>query len=168
TRHGFDIGRVASELKAAEPLDGDDLAFGYEAARRVDAIEQRMLVETRRPAVEANERRPGTANVAGDRFRVETAIGGIAVFAPARLAHREGRHGRVGAIVRDPLDDAQARPAVRAVGEGIAVAALERIEDFLGASRADCCVRRNLRVRVAGETFDDAKLWRQRAVEGVS
>ena len=47
-RHGFGIGRVASEVKAAETLDRDDFALRDESADRIDIVERRMLVETRR------------------------------------------------------------------------------------------------------------------------
>ena len=57
---------------------------------------------------------------------------------------------------------------MRAIGERIAEAALERIDDFLGASRADRGVRRDLRMCGAGKTLGDSKLRRQRAAEGAS
>ena len=57
---------------------------------------------------------------------------------------------------------------MRAIGEGIAEAALERIDDFLSAGRADRSVRRDLRMRGARKALGDAKLRRQRAAKGVS
>ena len=45
-RHGFGIGRVASEVKAAETLDRDDLAFPQKPRDGVDIVEHRMLVES--------------------------------------------------------------------------------------------------------------------------
>ena len=166
--NGSGVGRVTREMKAADAFDGNDFARSDEPAYRIDIIEHRMLVETRRPAVEADERRPRPASVAGDRFGVETAVGGVAIFALARLAHRKRRHCRVGAIVGDALDDAETRPAMRAIGEGITEATLKRIDDFLGAGRADRGVRRDLSVRVARKTLGDPKFGRQRAGEGAS
>ena len=57
---------------------------------------------------------------------------------------------------------------MRAIGERIAEAALERIDDFLGASRADRGVRRDLRMRGARKALGDPELRRQRAAEGAS
>ena len=124
-----------------------------------------MLVEARRPAVQPDQGRARAAGMAGDRLGVEAAVGGAAIFALTGLAHGERRHGRIGAIVGDGLDDAQTRPAMCAIGEGIAEATLERIDDFLGASRANRGVRRDLSVRVAGKTLGDPKSRRQRTGE---
>ena len=57
-------------------------------------------------------------------LRVEAAVGGIAVFREAGRAHRELRHARGGAVVGDCADNRKPRPAMRAIGEGIAVAAV--------------------------------------------
>ena len=46
------IGRVAGEVKPAEPLDRDDFALEHQAARGIDVVEGRAPVETGRPAVE--------------------------------------------------------------------------------------------------------------------
>ena len=84
--------------------------------------------------------------MAGDGLGVKAAIGRIAIFRAARLAQRERRHRRLGAIVGDGVDDAEARAAMRAIGEGIAEAALEGIGDLLRRRRgADRGVRRDLR-----------------------
>ena len=56
---------------------------------------------------------------------------------------------------------------MRAIGEGIAKAALKWIDDFLSAGRADRSVRRDLRMRGARKALGDAKLRRQRAAKGV-
>jgi hypothetical protein len=69
---------------------------------------------------------------------VKAAIQRIVVFAPALRAHRERRHRRFVAVVRNVADDRVARAAVRAVREGIAEAAVVRIEDLgeaIGAGR---------------------------------
>ena len=57
---------------------------------------------------------------------------------------------------------------MRAIGEWVAESALERIDDFLRASRTDRGVRRDLGVCGARKTLDDPKIRRQRAAEGAS
>ena len=79
-RDRLGVGGVASEVKSAQPLDRDDFALLQEGAGRIDVVEGRVLVEPDRSAVEADERRPGAAGMAGDRLGVEAAIGRIAIF----------------------------------------------------------------------------------------
>ena len=74
---------------------------------------------------------------------MEAAIGRVAIFARAIGAHREFFHRGVGAIVRQGLDDREARPAIRAVGEGITKATIGRIENFAQAIVAGRDVRQN-------------------------
>ena len=127
-----------------------------------------MLVEARRPAVQPDQGRSGAAGMAGDRLGVKAPVGGAAIFALTGLAHGERRHRRIAAIVGNALDDAKTRPAMRAIGKGIAEAALEQIDDFLSAGLADRGVRRDLGLRIARKTLGDPKFRRQRAVEGAS
>ena len=55
-------------------------------------------------------------------LRVESSVLRILVFATAILAHNEPTHCGSSAIVGEFLDDREARTAVRAVGERIAIA----------------------------------------------
>ena len=123
-RHSVGVGRVAGEVKSAQTLDGDDLPLLQQGARRVDVVERRVLVETHGAAVETDQARPGAAGMAGDGLGVESAIGWISVFLRAGAAHDERRHGRHGAVIGDAGDDAQPGPAMSAIGERIAEAAL--------------------------------------------
>ena len=61
---------------------------------------------------------------------VEAAVGGVLVLGAARGAHGEGAHRRALPVVGDAQHDREARPAVRAVREGVAVAAVGRVEDL--------------------------------------
>ena len=108
-----------------------------------------MLVEAHGAAVETDQLALRPAGVAGDRLGVETAIGRISVFLRAGVAQGERRHGRHGAVIGDAGDDAQPRPAMGAIGERIAIAALERIGDLRRAGRADRGIRRDLGMRGA-------------------
>ena len=106
--------------------------------------------------------------MAGDRLRVKAAIFRIAIFRAARFAQDERRHRRIDAIIRNGFDDAEARPAMRAIGEGIAKTTLEGICDLLRTGAADCSVRRDLSMRGAADTFGNAEERRQIAGEYAS
>ena len=97
-------------------------------------------------AVGAAQRRGRTARGTGVGLRVETTVAGVVVLGPACRAHREARHRRQGAVVRDPADDAEARPAVGAVGERVAVAPVGRVPQLPQAIGAGGAVRRDRRV----------------------
>ena len=61
------------------------------------------------------------------RLRVKASVARVLILTPAGVAHRELTHRRQRPVVRDVLDDREPRTAVRAVGEGVAVAAIARI-----------------------------------------
>jgi hypothetical protein len=86
---------------------------------------------------------------------METAIGWIVVFALALGAHRERAHGRGRAVVGQGGDDGKARAAVGAVGEGIAEAAVARIEDLGETGRAGGQIRHDQRAFLAAGAFAD-------------
>ena len=73
-------------------------------------------------------------------LRVKPAIERILVLLAARSAHRECLHRRPLAIVRQVLDDAEARAAVRAVDERIPkapIAGVEQLAETVGARSRD-------------------------------
>ena len=76
------------------------------------------------------------ADRAGDRLGVVAAVERVLVLAAAVRAHGESGHGRPRPVVGEAADDRVARAAVRAVGEGVAVAALAGRRDLLEAVRA--------------------------------
>ena len=160
------IGRVAGEVESAQPLDGDDLALLDERAGGVDVVEHRVLLEVDRAAVEPLQARLRAAAVTGGGLGVEPPVGRVAILLLAGGAEIEAPHGRLRAIVGDGLDDGQPRAAVRAGGEGIAVAPGEGIGDLLRAGGAHRRVGCDLGAGGAVDALDDVELQRQRAFEG--
>jgi len=76
------------------------------------------------------------ANGTGIGLGVEPAVKWIIVFGLALRTHREGFHRRVGAVVGNGFDDAEAGAAMGAIREGIAESAVRRVVDFAEALRA--------------------------------
>jgi len=113
---GVLVGRVAGEVIAPEALDGEDRAL----ADQVDRVLERQ-----------RELRP--ARGAADRLRVEAAVGRVLVLSPAVRAHREAGHRRRTPVVRDAAHDREARPALCAVHERIAVTPVARVEELMQA-----------------------------------
>ena len=103
-------------MVAAEALDRDDRAVSEEA----DGLVER-------------HREPGPADRAGDRLGVEAPVGRVLVLPAAVAAQRETCHRRVRPVVGDAPDDREARPALRAVDERVAVAAVRRVEELVQA-----------------------------------
>src|ERR1035437_4198935 len=71
-------------------------------------------------------------------LRVEATIRRGIVFGLALWTHRERLHRSIRAVVGQRFNDAEARAAIRAIGERIAVTAVVRIENFaqaIGTSR---------------------------------
>ena len=94
-------------------------------------------------------------------MRIEASVGRFGIFDFAGRAHLKWGHRSIAAIIRNGPDNTQARTAMRAVGKWMAEAAFGRIDYFLRASRADRCVRRNLSMRMTGDSPCDAELRRQ-------
>ena len=99
------------------------------------------------------------AHAAGIGLRVEAAIGGIVVLRLAGCAHFEPRHRSLRAVVGNAARDGEARAAVGAVEERIAIAAVAGIEQLAQAIGAGGRVGGNagadLAARIAG---DDAEV----------
>ena len=68
---------------------------------------------------------------------METAVARVDVLAAAQLVHLEAPHRRQRTVVRQPLDDREARPAVRAVDEGVAEPRIGRVAHLPEAVGAD-------------------------------
>ena len=92
---------------------------------------------------------------AGVGLRVEASIGRVGVFAGATRAHLEGLHRSCRTVVGQRVDDGEARPAVRAVDERVAVAPVVGVEQLGQAIVAGGQVGRHqrglLRRRVVGK-----------------
>ena len=112
-RHCVLVRGVAGQVVAAQALDGED---GSRAQQRHGFLQRHR------------EARP--AGGTRDRLRMEAPIGGVLVLAAAVGAHRESGHRRVRPVVRDGPDDREAGPALRAVDERVAEAAVVRIEEL--------------------------------------
>ena len=99
------------------------------------------------------------ADRAGVGLRVKAAVARVVVFGLALRAHRERFHRGVRAVVGQGFDDAEARAAVRAVGERIAVTAVLRIENLAQTIGTGGDVRQHQRGFVtAGFAFADFKI----------
>ena len=107
------VGGEGGEVVAAEPLDRHDLAAPQRRGGLGEAARQR------RSAVRA-----------AHRLGVEASIGGVGVLRPAAPAHLEVDHRGAGTVVGDAGHDGVARAAIRAVGEGVAEAAILGVEDL--------------------------------------
>ena len=84
---------------------------------------RRVLGAAARPSRSSSaQRRP--ARRAGVRLGVEAPVGRVLVLGPAGRAHLEAGHRRQRPVVRDAAHDREARAAVRAVDERVAVAAV--------------------------------------------
>ena len=157
-RDRLGAGRVARQVIAAEALDRDDLALEDQAAGRVDVVDQRDRRGARGVPAVAHQARAGPARVARDRLGVEPAVGRILVLRGARRAQREAGQGRRGAIVGHAGHDRQARAAVGAGRERIAIAPPERIEHLGRARRADRRVGGDLGARRPSLAREDLEL----------
>ena len=161
--------RTASGLVASPdgsrpaPYDRDDPALAQQHARRLDRVVGQVgpVGEWVRGA--GRDLQAWPADRAGVRLRVETPVERVVIFRLAGRAHLERRHRRVGPVVGDVLNDGEARPAVRAVSEGVAIAPVGRIENLRQAVVARRHIRRYRLVR-AGLRLTVADLEHRRAI----
>ncbi len=121
---------VAGEVEPAEPLQGHDLATSQPRSGFAHRV-----APGRRPAG-SEQRQTRPAGGTSDRLCVEPPISGIQILARAVRAHREHAHAGSFAVVREPFDDREPGPAVRAVDERIPEAAISWIEQLAQASLA--------------------------------
>ncbi len=94
---------------------------------------------------------------------MKTAIAGIAIFLLTGRAHLEAGHTGIGAVVGYRTDDRQAWAAMGAVAEGIAIAAVVAVHDFMQACRTGGGIRCNCRLYAAGLAGQDSKILRHAA-----
>ncbi len=132
--HRGGTGRVAGEVKPANSPDCDNPARGDRASGGANRVGlDRGLISAR---IEDGKGRAAAGTRVG--LGMEAAIGDGFVLATALGAHRETRHGGSRPIVGNVARDGEARPAIGAVGERVAIAAVGRIENFgqaIGANR---------------------------------
>ena len=80
---------------------------------------------------------------------MEAPVERVVVLGLALNAHPEARHGRLGAVVGNAHDDREARTAVGAVDERVAVAPVGRVEELRETRVAGRHVGGDQRVRLA-------------------
>ncbi len=150
---GCRVRGVGHEMEAPQALHGDDLAGPQRGDGRPQGVRRAV----------AGDAQARTARRAGSGLRMVAAVACILVLAAAGRAQGEAPHGGVGSIVRQRRDDAEARPAMRAVGERIAVAPVGGIEHFRQAVRAGRHVgqdeRRHRPGRVAGADLEGGRVF---------
>ena len=141
-RHGRLQVRPAGQVVAAEALDGHDRS----GAQRFHRGRERLAAQ---PIPEAQTR---PALGAGVRLGVKAPVGRILVLGAAALAHRERGHRGERPVVWNVPHDREARAAVGAVDERVAVAAVGGVEELQQALVAGRAVGGHARVRLAGAT----------------
>ncbi len=150
--HHVAVGGVAGQVKAAEPLHGEDLAAPQQLGGGADGgggVVRLAFGKLHDPAVRAvlpavravlpavlhapHQPHPRPAHGAGVGLGMKAPVGRVFVFRAAGRAQREAPHGGALPVVGQVLDDREARAAVGAVGEGVLVAPVPRVEE-LGAA----------------------------------
>eukprot|EP00825_Cyclidium_porcatum_P012782 TRINITY_DN16687_c0_g1_i1.p2 TRINITY_DN16687_c0_g1~~TRINITY_DN16687_c0_g1_i1.p2 ORF type:complete len:426 (+),score=47.11 TRINITY_DN16687_c0_g1_i1:3-1280(+) len=134
---GVFVAGVGQQVEAAETLGGNDPALAQGPGGRRQGL---AAVDQRRPRA-VPEFQAGPADRAGIRLGMETPVQGVLVLRAAGLAHHEAPHGGVRTVVGERLDDREARAAVGAVREGVAVASIRGVEDLRQTVRAGGDVR---------------------------
>ena len=74
---------------------------------------------------------------------MKAAVQGIIVLTLTLRAHLEAAHGGLKTIIRDVLDDSEARAAVSAVGKGITVTPVAWSQNLTQTGLAGSDVRRD-------------------------
>ena len=140
------IGRVAGEVKAADPFHGDDAAFTEDLPRTGDgsaasgsALHQ--ISTASGPALHQVHFR--SAVIAADRLCIVEPGCRVMVFAAALRTHREFLHGSPLPVVRQRLQQGKSWPAASTVDERMQVSAALSVEKLLFAGVADRDVRRD-------------------------
>ena len=144
------VAAPARQVEAAEALDGDDPP---RAQRRGGGPHR---VGGARQARRRRRRAAPTGRSAGHAFgwAWKRRSRGSSYSAWHAGAHREAGHRRQRPVVRDAADDREARPAVRAVDERVAVAAVGRVARARPGTRRTwrCRARRARRARRGGRS----------------
>ena len=122
---------VAGQVVSADALDRENATVAQQPSCLQQCI---VAVGHATVAVAVAQRRSAVRAAHG--LGMEPPVGGVGVFAGAIGAHREGRHGGGGTVVWQGGDDGEARAAVGAVDERVAVAPVGRIALFGGTVRA--------------------------------
>ena len=187
------VARIAHQMEPAEPLHGHDLpgaqqldrprdesirglarfspgdapAIGKLIGGHVPRPARREALAQRRLAVGTpRQRKVRAAFEARVRLRVEAAVERVGVFGSTALAHGEILHRRARAIVGKRVDDGEARPAIGTVDEGVAEAAVVRVEQFRRAVVAGGQISRHERGLLHRGVVREADLKRVEVLKG--
>ena len=140
---GILAARVGHQQEPAKALDGDKRSIG-DGPR---GLPQRVVLARHGRPRGTPQRQGRSTHRARIRLRVKPSIARVVVIAPTQRAHREPLHGRPLAIVRQALDNAEPRAAVRAVDEWIPIPSIAGIEQLGQAVVAGCDVGKHERRR---------------------
>ena len=132
--HRPGVGSVARQVEAAQALHRDDAS----REQQLDGPGEDRVALLPRAApcdriVALLPRDPRPAREAGVGLRMEAAVGGVGVLRRAVGAHLEALHRGRGAVVGKLVDDGEARSAVGAVDERIAVTPIGGVEQLAHA-----------------------------------
>ena len=155
---GGSVCGIAREMVSAQRFDGHDSAVAQRFHCRSDRV---TSAQREYACVARNRLHFGTAVPAADGFGVKPSIIRIVVLRATCGTHRERCHGRALAIVRRVTHDSQARPAVGAGNEWVAIASVRRVAQLREAAAAGCDVRRHTRStgrRIGGVARRDPEL----------
>ncbi len=137
------VPRIADQVETANALQGDDLADANGLGDLGD-----------------RSREFRAASGTGNRLGMEAAVRWIAIVRLARVAHGEAGHRRLRAVVGQRAGNRVARPAMGAVGEGIAMKPRGGIEDLGKTLRARCGIRHDAGCRLTRTTRHNDKIGR--------
>ncbi len=145
------VAGVHQEVEPAQALDRHHLA----PVHRGGGLGDGLCAGGEAHATGVPELAGRAAGRAGVGLGMEAAVGGIVVLTAAVGAHGEAGHGGRRPVVGHVEGDGEARAAVGAVGERVAVAAVGRVEDLRPAVGAGGQVRRDRNPPFAGRVAGD-------------
>ena len=131
------VARVADEVKASDPLNRNN----FTAGNRLGGSPNRVAGFGNHVPTGIRPRELWSAYRAGIRLSMKAPVSRIFIFLQTGRTHRKHRHGRLRTIVGKGARNRKARTAVRAVGEGVARAAIGRRKDLREACPAHGCIR---------------------------
>jgi hypothetical protein len=125
---------VDGEMESAQALDSDDPSR-LEPFR---CVGNRILARQEIAAV-VQKLKLWAADPAGVGLGMEAAVQRVVIFLPTQGAHRKNAHRGMHTVVGDFLHDRETGATIRAIDEGVPVAAVRRIQQLAQAvvSRSD-------------------------------
>ena len=129
---------ISQQLEPAQPLECDDVT-GRQTTNRFG---HGSLVFRHHSAIRLAKGDTGTTLRAGIGLGMKAPAGRIVVLRQAMGAHLKMPHCRAGTVIRHPLDQTVAGPAIRAIDKGISVTPVTGIVQFLGALTTGSEIRR--------------------------